>query len=63
MRNPNRIPEFCNQLAAIWSKYPDWRFGQLIENFKRFVNKSDLFYIEDEDFMKMLKGVFENGKE
>jgi hypothetical protein len=37
---------------------PDWRFGQLIENIKSFSGKSDLFYLEDEDFKKILKEYF-----
>lgn len=47
MRDPNRIDVFCSELAAVWHKVPDWRFGQLVAN----VLGRDPFYIEDEDAM------------
>ena len=28
-------------------KVPEWRFGQLIENLKRYMGSDDLFYVED----------------
>lgn len=28
-------------------KVPEWRFGQLIENLKRYIGSDDLFYVED----------------
>ena len=58
MRDPNRIPVFLTRLQLCWEKVPDWRFGQLIENIKRFSGKSDLFYLEDEDFEKLLEEYF-----
>ena len=58
MRDPNRIPVFLTFLQICWEKVPDWRFGQLIENIKSFSGKSDLFYLEDEDFKKLLKEYF-----
>lgn len=59
MRDPKRIPEFLAILQKCWEKVPDWRFGQLVENFKRFSGKADLFYIEDDDFEKLLKAYFD----
>jgi len=32
MRDPSRIKIFCERLAAVWQRFPDWRFGQLVEN-------------------------------
>ena len=58
MRDPKRIPEFLAIVQECWEKVPDWRFGQLIENFKRFSGKSDLFYLEDDEFEKLLKNYF-----
>jgi hypothetical protein len=58
VRDPNRIPEFLALLQKCWERVPDWRFGQLIENFKRFSGKPDLFYIEDDEFEKILKEYF-----
>ena len=40
-------------------KVPEWRFGQLIENLKRYIGTDDLFYIEDdmlaEEIIKFFK--------
>jgi uncharacterized protein YihD (DUF1040 family) len=60
MRDPNRIPELLKVLQAGWEKVPDWRFGQLIENFKRAINKKDLFYIEDDDLINDLIEYFDS---
>ena len=65
MRDPNRIPEFLATVQMCWEKVPDWRFGQLIENLKRFMDKQDLFYIEDDDLTAYLLDFFnlsENNK-
>ena len=32
-RNPQRIPLILDALRTIWEKYPDYRLGQLLENF------------------------------
>jgi uncharacterized protein YihD (DUF1040 family) len=62
MRDPKRIPAFLTLLQIYWEKVPDWRFGQLIENLKSFSGKTDLFYLEDDDFKKILKDYFELNK-
>jgi len=31
-RDPARIPLLLLKLCALWEMYPDWRFGQLVEN-------------------------------
>ena len=59
MRDPNRIPEFTDLLKEGWSKVPDWRFGQLIENLKKYCDKPDLFYIEDDEMAKIIKEYFD----
>lgn len=59
MRDPNRIYEFIKVLTEAWSNNPDLRFGQIIENIKRYSNKSDLFYIEDEDMLQIIKEYFD----
>lgn len=64
MRNPNRIPEIMKLLQWGWQKVPDWRFGQLIENLKRYVGVDDLFYIEDDKMIEKIVDFFdleENG--
>ena len=59
MRDANRIYPFSTILASEWMKLSDMRFGQLIENLSSFVRtkygKEDLFYIEDEELISMLK--------
>ena len=59
MRNPNRIYEILNLLQRGWEKVPDWRFGQLIENLKRYINIDDLFYIEDDKMIETIVNFFE----
>ena len=55
MRDINRIEPFMNELTEIWRTVTDWRFGQLIENFKKFAKVEDLFYIEDDKMLEVLK--------
>lgn len=59
MRDPNRIDYYCDELANIWHKVPDWRFGQLMVNIiTAYANKHndiDPFYVEDADFMKFVR--------
>lgn len=55
MRDINRIEPFMNELTEIWYTVPDWRFGQLIENLKKFAEVEDLFYIEDDKMLEVLK--------
>ena len=59
MRNPNRIYEILNLLQRGWEKVPDLRFGQLIENLKRYINIDDLFYIEDDEMTKKIVDFFD----
>ena len=59
MRNPNRIYEILNLLQRGWEKVPDWRFGQLIENLKRYINIDDLFYIEDDELVEKIIDFFD----
>ena len=60
MRDINRIKPFMNELTEIWKEVPDWRFGQLIENLKRYMNVKDLFYIEDDKMLEILKNLRRN---
>ena len=38
MRDSARIPRYCATLKDAWDEVPDWRFGQLIANFFRWLN-------------------------
>lgn len=56
MRDPKRIKKMLNELADIWeNKVPDWRMGQLLMN---VFGSEDIFYMEDEKFMKRIKEYF-----
>lgn len=59
MRNSDRILEILTLLQLGWQKVPDWRFGQLIENLKRYTGKYDLFYVEDDEMMKEIIDFFD----
>ncbi|MBR3740850.1 MAG: hypothetical protein IKN04_10385 [Clostridia bacterium] len=61
MRDPNRIQDFCNQLADLWRTVPDWRFGQLISNVLGAYaseTKRDIFFPEDDEIMAYMKKYF-----
>lgn len=55
MRDPKRIKPLLMEIEKQWENFPDWRLGQLIENIKRFYNIDDLFYIEDDEMLKLIK--------
>lgn len=64
MRSPTRIPRFMSSVGNLWmSYYPDWRFGQLMENIvSAYYNKygRDIFYVEDEEMLKFITEEFFN---
>lgn len=56
MRDINRLDDFYNELKFLHKKYfPDWRFGQMLMNFQHWcylVKKiSDIFYLEEDEFL------------
>lgn len=64
-RNSERIFPFCNQLAALWSQHPYLRFGQIIEIARNHaINKCyrDIFYMEDEQVMKIFEIYLQENK-
>jgi len=58
MRDIERIERITDKLKIYWMKVPDWRFGQLIENVKRYSRYEGLFYVEDDQFEQILDGFF-----
>ena len=56
MRDEKRIPRVLKELEELWVKYPDLRLGQLIGN---VVEDVALYYIEDEDLVRMLQLYYE----
>ena len=59
MRDPNRIYEITTLIQNGWAKVPDWRFGQIIENLKRYIGVDDLFYIEDDELKEKIVDFFD----
>lgn len=61
MRDIKRIKEICKLLEQAWSKTPDLRFGQFLENFifKPSEPTVFLFYQEDETTKSELKRFLE----
>lgn len=54
MRDPKRIKKVLKHIERVWSKYPDLRLGQLLDNARLFSPTSpkvDMFYIEDNDLV------------
>ena len=62
MRDPKRIDKFCNQLADIWKKVPDWRFGQLMVNVLNSMPK-DPFFPEEDEMLQFFKDYFSPKKD
>lgn len=66
MRDPNRIDEFILKVGEIWKEHcPDWRFGQLLSNMLPGMinNHGDMFFWEEEDFLKYLEEEFDGENE
>lgn len=58
MRDPNRIDKFCRDLAQVWHKFPDWRFGQLMSNMLGdYVAQTgnDIFFPEESELMAFFR--------
>ncbi len=58
MRDINRIRPFCDRLALVWEKVPDWRFGQLMVNLLGdYVSKEhrDPFFPEDDELIRFFE--------
>ena len=55
MRDQKRITPLLTELEKQWKRFPDWRFGQLIKNIKRFYGVDDLFFIEDDKMLELIK--------
>lgn len=59
MRNPERIDEFCKELAEIWkTNCPDWRFSQFIINvFGSFA--TDPWFWEEDQMIEEIRKFFD----
>jgi len=62
MRNPKRISRLMNILQYYWfNEVPDWRFGQLISNLESAAG-GDIFYMKDENFIRLVEQYFKGIK-
>lgn len=65
MRDINRIPHLLVLLGKLWrqsSEFSDLRFAQIIEILKSKLGTDDMFYIEDEDLIKLMERMVDNDK-
>ena len=60
MRDPNRIAHLLVLLGRLWKRNPDLRFAQIIEILKSKLGTDDMFYIEDDDLIKLLERITKN---
>ena len=54
MKDKKRIPKILKEIKKVWEKNSDLRFGQFILNIS-FTSKCDLYYLEDDELVKVLK--------
>ena len=64
MRDPNRIYKHIYELAEIWGKVPDWRFGQFMWNMITVCQSKgkDIFFMEDDELFEMMKDYFKENE-
>ena len=60
MRDPNRIAHLLVLLGKLWKRNSDLRFAQIIEILKSKLGTDDMFYIEDEDLIKLMERITKN---
>lgn len=58
MRDPNRIKTVLEVVEHYWEQNPDMRLGQLLLNVAR---DPALYYMEDEDLICHVIGLYERG--
>jgi hypothetical protein len=55
-RDPQRIDRIVEELRTAWKRDPDQRLGQLLSNLQG-TGPQDLFYVEDDEWERLLKEV------
>lgn len=59
MRDPERLDVIYNEIEKLHKEYcPDWRIGQLMINFLRWL-ECDPFYYEDKRLLEKIKEFFD----
>jgi uncharacterized protein YihD (DUF1040 family) len=62
MRDPNRIAHLLVLLGKYWKLNSDLRFAQIIEILKSKLGTDDMFYVEDDDLIKLLERMADKDK-
>lgn len=63
MRDRERMDRILALIKDLWEFVPEWRFLQLIENFKsQYLKVRDGFYVEDEELEKQLLKILNKGE-
>jgi uncharacterized protein YihD (DUF1040 family) len=62
MRDPNRIAHLLVLLGKLWKRNSDLRFSQIVEILKSKLGTDDMFYVEDDDLIKLLERMVDNDK-
>jgi len=57
MRDSRRILPITIRLQELWCLFPDLRFSQIFELIKAKSGKTDLFYVEDEEILKIMEKI------
>lgn len=48
MRDSQRVRRILHKVEVLWSRNPDWRLGQLIDNAMHYGGSADPYYTEDD---------------
>lgn len=51
LRPEARIDVLLSALGMLWKRYPDLRFGQLVAMIEPDTERSDAFYVEDDEWL------------
>lgn len=62
MRDKKRIEPFLDKLEELWNEYPDYRFGQLITMIGNKVEIGDIFFPEEEKWLKGINKLLDENK-
>ena len=63
MRSLDRIKPFLKRLEKLWLQNPDLRFAQIAEIVKHKLGTDDIFYVEDEKVIEVLKVMIDEDKQ
>ena len=54
MRDINRIKPFLEKFSMLWLEHPQYRFGQLVYNLGRDLNR-DIFNVEEDEWLQIIQ--------